>query len=187
MAGGFSGKFDPKLQQLIKANNNEVLKDSTNFPAPKKSLFGILSLNQPSEITPNHQEKTQENPWTISHLEKETKVLFDQHQVEIKKEIEEILAAIKQLIEKSQDLKEEVKQTVFPEVVEPSNYQVGFLGRIKKYILDSIQDISEANLWVNSFNTRKKKRNYYWNTGKSKKGGQQYLNSSEHSISRSVN
>lgn len=121
MAGGFSGKFNSKFQQTSNLNNNEVLKDSVSSPAPKKSLFGILDLNRPAEISPSHQEKPLENLWTVSHLEKETKILFDQHQAEVKKEIEDILTAIKQLIEKSQDLKEDIKQTVYQEVIEPSD------------------------------------------------------------------
>jgi hypothetical protein len=70
-------------------------------------------------------------------------------------------------------------------VVEFSEYQLNFFQRIKMIIINFRKNITEAGVWLESFNHKKGKKNAYRN--KSKSGGQKYTDSGEHSAARSAN
>ncbi len=85
-------------------------------------------------------------------------------------------------------MEKDVEIAAISPIVDVSEYQLNFLQRIQKIISIFRQNISEAGNWMESFNAKKKKKNYFWNTAKNKKkGGTDYLFSNEHSASRSAN
>jgi len=189
MAGGFGGSTDPK--KLIKGTfNSEVLRDSPEAPLPKKiTLGGILGLNQTVEIGKEAKKTSnwgQEFFSNISHLATEEKLLFDNRQRELEKNIAELRCEITALLKATNVLNKEVEQVTVDPVITVSEYQINYLGRIKNFIANFRKNISEASLWLDSFTQKKKKRNLFWSTVKNKKaGGEQYLFSNEHSAARS--
>jgi len=193
-AGGpYHGKVDPKKINLFGGNkSNEVLSDSQANSTPKKfSLSGILGLNQTVEInkTPKPENWGKEFFGNINTLQQQETSLSNQHQKEQEKNIVELQAEIRNLTQSTENINNNDIQSIPLEYIpEASDYQVNFLLRIKNIINNFRKNINEANNWLESFSQKKKKKNYFWSTAKNKKhGGEQYLMSSEHSASRSVN
>jgi hypothetical protein len=191
--GGIMGKVDPKKINLGKfSNSSEVLKDSQNNSAPKKfSLSGILGLNQTVEINKSAQKTEnwgKEFFGNVNLLQQQEKVLFDQHQKELEKAIAELREEIKKLTHSTDNLEKDIQNIPLENIPEASEYQINFLVRIKNFIANFRKNVNEASCWLESFSSKKKKKNYFWNTAKNKKkGGEQYMNSNEHSAARSVN
>lgn len=191
--GGVMGKFDPKKINAFKsANSSEVLKDSQNNVAPKKfSLSGILGLNQTVEINKNAQKTEnwgKEFFGNVNILQQQEKVLFDQKQQELEKAVVDLQDEIKKLTKSTDNLEKDIQKIPLENIPETSEYQVSFLVRIKNFIVNFRKNINEASVWLESFSSKKKKKNYFWNMARNKKkGGEQYMNSNEHSAARSVN
>lgn len=196
MAGGFGHNQNSKTQKSGKIfNNAEVLKDNSDSRAdsksiPKFSLRGVLGLNQTVELSRNTksaENKSKEIFSSISYLEKEQKILFDQHQKELTRELENLRLEISKLAQATDNLEKSVETAIYSPIIEVSEYEIGFLNRIKSFIASFRKNIGEASLWVESFNSKKKKKNAFWSTVKNKKkGGEQYLFSNEHSAARSA-
>lgn len=171
MAGGvlFKSNSKPKRGQNNESNN-EILKES-----------GAV----------NKQQETQKEKafvkYFLEQLQKEQQMVYDRRQMDVKKEIQELQAEIKKLKALTNDLNTEVEKAIDSTIYEYNEYQINFLQRIRRIINDLRKDICESTDWLACFNQKKKKRNCFWNNAKSKKGGSQYLQSGEHSASRSAN
>jgi hypothetical protein len=190
MAGGMISKPDPKKKANFMGFTSEVLKDSQSDyqatkpePKVKFSLSGILGLNQTVEIAKSQDKKVN---FLVNHLEKEQKTLFDSRQQELEKQITALQSEIQKLTKVTEDLDKEVANVALTPIPQVSEYQINFLQRVRIFIENFRQNISSASLWLESLIARKRKRNYYWSMFKSKKGGEQYLFSGEHSAARSA-
>ncbi len=187
--GSYHGKVNPKKSSFFGVNkSNEILSDSQVDTVPKKfSLSGILGLNQTVEI--NKTSKEPQN-WTKEFLgnpslpEQQEKQILGQDKQELSKAVTELRREINNIANYTDNLNRDIQNISLEQAPEASNYHVNFFERIKNYIS---KNIHEANSWLESFSHKKKKKNYFWSMAKSKKGGEQYLNSGEHSSARSVN
>jgi hypothetical protein len=195
MAGGFGGPQHSTKKQS-KNFSSEVLKDSQYDTSPQKSpakfsLQGILGLGQTVEINKNTQSTEKQNHelfYGLSHLVKEQNILFDQHQKELTKELQALREEISKLIHSTSNLEKDVANIALAEIPEVSEYQLNFLSRIRIFIATVRKNISTADIWLEAFAAKKKKKNLFWNNVKNKKkGGEQYLFSNEHSAARSAN
>jgi len=191
MAGSFGSKPNPKNKGFTKNNNSEILKDFSDSSVQKSEfkLFGTLFPGQSIEI--NKKETATNIKWNREFLTKsatqEQAIFVSDKNQETQKEIRELLLEIKKLGESTDNLQSEVQQASFQEIVEINEYQLNFLQRLKMVIVNFRQNINEAGVWLEGFNHKKSKKNAFWNKAKSKNGGEQYLNSGEHSASRSAN
>ena len=189
MAGSYGSKQNPKNKNYVKNNNSEALKDFSNNPAKKSEnkLFGILFPGQSVEI--NKKETTTNISWNreflIKSVNKEQSIFINNHSQETEKAIKELRLEIKKLIEVTQDLNHEIVQTVQQDVIEFNEYQLNFFQRLKMIIVNFRKNVSEAGVWMESFNHKKSKCNAYRN--KSKSGGTKYTDSGEHAVARSAN
>lgn len=195
MAGGFGVSSHLKNQKLGKNLSSEALQDSPEIDSAKKptklSLKGILGLGQSVDInrsTNQAEKQSHELFYGLNHLAQEQNVLFDQHQKELEKELIELRDEIAKLAQATDNLEKDVANVAFSNIPEASEYQLNFLTRIRHFIEAIRKDISGADLWIEAFAAKKKKRNAFWNTARNKKkGGEQYMSSNEHSAARSVN
>jgi hypothetical protein len=195
MAGGFGVSSHLKNQKLGKNLSSEALQDSPEIDSAKKpaklSLKGILGLGQSVDInhSANQAEKqSHELFYGLNHLAQEQKVLFNQHQKELEKELVELRDEIAKLAQATDNLESDVANIALSNISEANEYQINFLTRIRRFIEVMRKDITSADLWIEAFAAKKKKRNMFWNNVKDKKkGGDQYLFSNEHSAARSVN
>ena len=190
MAGGFGSKRDPKNKTISSKNTSEILKDfPDNHVTPKKSgtLFPGQSIRfgsaetKPSQINWNREFLTKP-------LSQEQSLFVNQRLQETNVAIEELRQEIKNLIHSTDNLETEIIQTANQNIAEVSQYQVNFLTRIKNLIINFRKNIDQSCLWLENFNRKKSRKNAFWSTVRNKKGGgEQYLLSSEHSVSRSAN
>ena len=192
MAGSFGFKLNPKNKNLTKKNNNEVLKGFPNSSVEKKSpkLFGTLFPGQSVEInsSPKESKINWSQEFITKSLTQEQSLFVNQHTQEIQKSIQDIRLEIKKITESTQELDHEIQQAVFENIPEANEYQLTFLSRIKDLIIKFRQNIDQSCVWLNNFNHKKSRKNAFWGNVKNKKGGgEQYLLSSEHSVSRSAN
>lgn len=193
MAGSFGFKINPKNKNFNKKNNNnEVLKDSPDSYVQKKTnnFFGTLLPGQSVDFNPV-QKETKIN-WSQEFITKsltqEQSIFVNNHSQEIKKEIQDLRLEIKKLVQSTQSLDQEIVQAVAQNIPQANEYQLSFIKRIKKLIVSFRQNIDQSCLWLESLNHKKSRKNAFWGNVKNKKnGGEQYLMSSEHGVSRSAN
>ncbi len=190
--GSYHGKSDPKKPSFFGVNkSNEILSDSQANTTPKKFSFsGILGLNQTVEINktpPESPNWTKEFLSNINNVQEQENTLFNQKQKELENTIKELQQEIKSLTDSTDNLNQDIQNIALENIPEVSEYQINFLTRIKNFVINFRKNINEASSWLESFTKKKRKKNYFWSMAKSKKGGEQYLMSSEHSSARSVN
>ena len=192
MAGSFGFKLNPKNKNINKRNNNEILKDisdaSPKINTPK--LSGTLYPGQSIDINRSPQEPkvNWSQEFITKSLTQEQSLYVNQHTQEIQKSIQDIRLEINKLVQSTQNLDNEVQQAVSKNIPEFNDYQVGFLQRLKNLIIQFRQNIDQSSVWLASLNHKKSRKNAFWGSVKNKKsGGEQYLLSSEHSVSRSAN
>ncbi|HNZ84466.1 MAG TPA: DUF5660 domain-containing protein [Candidatus Woesebacteria bacterium] len=191
MAGGLIFKPSSKSKNLVKKNTSEILKDFPDNQAPVQKKSGILFPGQSIRLNSSESKPSQIN-WSHEFLTKpitqEQSLFVNQRLQETNTAVEELRREIKSLIKSTDNLQAEITNTVDQNIVEASQYQVNFLTRIKNLIINFRQNIDQSCLWLESFNRKKNRKNAFWGTVKNKKsGGEQYLLSGEHSVSRSAN
>jgi hypothetical protein len=189
MAGGFLIKSSNKTGNYkVNGFSNEIIK-GTNEETPKKKtgLMGILGLGQSIEINKPTQKWGNEFLGGINHLQQEQNTLLKSQQGELKRSIEAIQQEIKKLVKTTENLNADVEKIALDPIVEISEYQLHFLDRVKTFIANLRRNLSQASTWMESFQTKKRKKNAFWSKVKNKKsGGEQYLFSGEHSAARSA-
>ena len=191
MAGGLIFKPSSKSKNLVKKNTSEILKDFPDNQAPVQKKSGILFPGQSIRLNSSESKPSQIN-WSHEFLTKpitqEQSLFVNQRLQETNTAVEELRREIKSLIKSTDNLQAEITNTVDQNIVEASQYQVNFLTRIKNLIINFRKNIDQSCLWLENFNRKKSRKNAFWGTVKNKKsGGEQYLLSGEHSVSRSAN
>ncbi len=177
---GFSGEFIGEQVSYQPDQARSTAKIITH------RLGGILSLGKTIEFS-NPQSQPEKHFFAVNHLEKEQTLLFSNQHQELKQAIEELRAELFKLIKSTKNLDSQTEKASLKIVAEPSLYQISFLQRLKNFITTFRQNISEASVWLETFNGKKSKKGAFWSKVKSKKGGgEQYLFSGEHSASRSA-
>jgi len=191
MAGGIGYKSNSKQKNFVKTNSSsEVLKNfQPSHPSPKKSEAGVLSPGQSIEFNKEKKQKSWNQEFLSNTLESEQKLIIQRQDKDLQQAIEEIRLEIKKLvIELDQDLDKEVSNVALTNLPENNQYQLSFLERVRVLISNFRRNVSESQIWLNSFNQKRNKKNAFWGKARNKKsGGQQYLYSGEHSASRSAN
>lgn len=191
MAGGFGSKFDPakfKIQKNGLSNefDHQASKPSSSPDSKTFSIRGILGLGQSIELSRPSRPAPEKILLGPSHLEQELVQLESQEKAELKKIIEQLQDEIKSMKAALGQLDKSTEILIETPVIEINAYQLNFLSRLRLFISSLAANINQANLWLESFNQKKKKKNYFWSMAQNKKkGGQQYMFSNEHSAARS--
>ncbi len=191
MAGGFGSKLNPKNKSFnLKKNNSEILKEFPEGSIPNKpKLSGTLLPGQ--SINFNKEEQSKPNftrEFLAKTVNQEHAIFVNQHTHEVQQAVNELKAEIQKLVISTDNLNQEVTQAAEQNIPESNEYQLNFLQRIKKLIVQFRQNIDESCIWLQSFNRKKSRKNAFWGNVHNKKGGgEQYLFSGEHSVARSAN
>lgn len=189
MAGGFLVKSNNKTDHhKIGGLSNEIIKGTgEDIPNKKIGLMGILGLGQSIEIHKPLQKWGDEFFGGLNHLQQEQNFFLKNQHDELKKSVEAIQQEIKKLVKTTENLNTDVEKVALDPITEVSEYQLRFLNRIKTFISNLRKNLSQASTWLESFQTKKRKKNAFWVNVKNKKGGgEQYLFSGEHSAARSA-
>lgn len=198
MTGMVPPKPTQKTLQKQSVFKNETLQDSfENYsqatpkaPAPPKfSLGGILGLNQTIELNKSTVENKSEKVIfaTPRHLETEAQQIRAEETSRTEQAVKELLSEIKKLLSNTQNATQELIVAADAPVVEANEYELTVLQRLANVIRLVTRSVGEVCLWAESFNSKKKKKNFFWKKSLNKKGGQAFMFSDEHSASRSVN
>lgn len=116
--------------------------------------------------------------------------LFDEERAATSKKMQElrlrlqaIQAEANKLIASTNNLTQEVKNTVMLQNVDPSEYQISYYESIISMIASFRKKVDEALIWFRNVSKREQKKNY-WNQYKKK--GASFLLSPDHYLQRSV-
>jgi hypothetical protein len=198
MAGGLMQKQSSNKKNFKKntgINSETINSIFSHEPKNNKKFNGILELNK--SVNPNNQpqekeknELAQKNAEFIKQFfhsfQQEQSVLYSQKEQQIKQELIELQEEIKKLIKSTQNIQKTVKIASETNIVEYTEYQVNFFTKLKIFIINFRKNIEEADNWFESCNNKKRKKKGFW--GNSQKGkNQQYMQSGEHTASRSAN
>lgn len=193
MAGGLIQKQSNKKNRKSTGISTEILNNlfGQEPKQDKKSLNGVLKLNESVNLDNKSEKNKQQNPDEfiknfINHLKEEQNILYSQKEQNIKKELVELQEEIKKLAKTTEDLDKSIEIATETNIVEYTEYQINFFTRLKKFIINLRKNIEEAGIWFESCNNKKKKRNCFWSNSQKGKN-QQYMQSGEHSASRSAN
>ena len=116
--------------------------------------------------------------------------LFDEERAATSKKMQElrlrlqaIQAEANKLIASTNNLTQEVKNTVMLQNVDPSEYQISYYESIMSMIASFRKKVDEALIWFRNVSKREQKKNY-WNQYKKK--GASFLLSPDNYLQRSV-
>lgn len=164
----------------------EMLKQSGEIYTPESSEDKRLKEKERKEAQKT-REKAQAYFQRVKKIEKE---VYSRKKRETKKEIEllrETLAKeVEQLKKQGQSLQSEIQAATQQPVVNPGQSDVSFFENIIRFVRQLTRQVEDAALWMEAWNQKKRKRGAFWTNFASKKGGAQYLLSSEHYVSRSA-
>jgi hypothetical protein len=124
MAGSYG--FKSNLKGKVASNSNETLK---NFPDPFR---GVLFPGQSIEL---NSKETINTKWNREFLTKtitqEQAIFVNSNNKEIEKAINELRLEIKNLIETTENLAQEIQISTESNIVDFNEYQLNFFQRIK--------------------------------------------------------
>ncbi len=118
---------------------------------------------------------------------KPTEIVYDGEQRQIKAEIAAIHQEIKQLAKKVVHVHRTIDHAIEQPVVKTSRYELSFWQHIRRRLQQLVHNVDDVDLWLQEWSKRKRRKGDFWGTVSNKKrGGAQFLLSSEHSASRSA-
>ena len=168
-------------------------KKKSNKETPKK-LFEALSgsgeipdLETAGNETKSPEKKYQERVlFQTQRIEGEQKEIYSREQRETRREIEALHQEVELLAQETNNLEKDLDLAVQQNIVDPSAYNLSFLKRLSFLIRQFREKIEDASIWLEAWNQKGKKRNFFWGMVTSKKGGSQFLLSGESYASRSA-
>lgn len=126
--------------------------DRSPFPFPPSERF-------PFPFRRREQFKPQFSAETINRLK--------QQEAQVAHKIEEIRIELKQLIAEIKSVDKEIQQAIESPMVDPNEYHVNFLDRLKNVLKVMLTEIRQSRNWLTTQKS-KKKRMGYWSQYKKK-------------------
>ncbi len=154
--------FGPGIAQEAK---NQVFSQKTGELKPEQ----ILDLQKERQRWGIYQD--------YLDIRRQEKIIWTKKQQETELQIKAILAELQKLAQITSNLAKEVKIATQQVPVEPGVYHISFFEKLRQTILLFKQHIEQATNWLNVFNQRAKKRNYYW--AQVRKSGTKFMLSQE--------
>ncbi|HUV71819.1 MAG TPA: DUF5660 family protein [Clostridia bacterium] len=109
-------------------------------------------------------------------LRREERVLFSRDQEKTQVKVETLQDEIKNLAQAVGELAGQAKEAEIATLQETpvvGKYHLSFFEKLKKRIAELRAQIQESSLWLEAWNKKAKKRNYYW--AQFKKSGSKFL------------
>lgn len=146
---------------------------------------GVLSADQSvdfGKILEKERKQTENVVRSFYERTRSTeKLVFSQKEEEVKLKIKALREEVKSLIKATVNVAKEVEKVALEEVISPGDYHVSFFEKIKSYLILARKNIEQSKTWLSLWQSRSKKRNYYW--GQFKKSGTKFLLSQERYMS----
>lgn len=152
--------------------------------APKPFSGDILpnqSVDIEQQMKQQQEQAKREQARQLQHREvtRSTDV-FDRDKERTKQEIAALQAELKKLARELGKMGVDVQKAVDQEIVNPGTYHVSYFQKLRTFIIQLRQRVSESKNWLAISSQRKKQRNHYW--GNVKKSGTKYMLSQERTM-----
>ncbi len=172
-----SSQSNSKIQSFLEAlRNSQSNGGASNSESGINNPFSEFRNRKEIEkrrVEEFHQTRTSEWNRVFSSKEKETA-----------KRIEQLRQDLKQLAKQLKNLDVNVSKAINNPVVEAGEYHISYLTHIKQVIHTLTLNASQANNWLEMYNSKSKKMGYYWSQAKTK--GNSYTLNNERSVATSV-
>jgi len=124
-------------------------------------------------------------------VQKTEQEIYNGRQRELNQQTQALLAELREEIQNlkqsEKSLVREVEKAVEAPPLAPSPHYLSFLEHIKTIVVKLREKVENASSWLAAWNQKQRKRGFFWNTFLArKKGGVQFLLSSEHYLTRSA-
>jgi len=124
-------------------------------------------------------------------VQRNEKEIYSGRNRQLSQETETLLKEIKKELEELKKVKVAFTKNVEKAVARPpqkaSLHHIGFLQHIKKVIFNLRKTVENSSDWLAAWSNRRQKKGLFWNTFLNRKrGGSQFLLSSEHYMTRSA-
>jgi len=169
---------------------------SSLFGSPNTARSGDMQAGKPISLGKNPLSRGRFSPERFPRSpfkkeKKEWKPLVSQETMnrlraqenEVQKRIEEVRVEIKQLINELKGVDREIVRTVEQPFVNPGEYHISFLDRLKAVLNIMLKEMKDSRSWLAVMQSRKKQRTF-WSLYKKK--GTKFGLSSEHTVTRQV-
>ncbi len=159
----------------------EVLKGNGEIPSQQEEKIKELK-NEKKDLETRHEKAL----FHLDRVKKQEKEIYNRRQRETEKKIEQLREQVEALAQNSENLEKELEVAAHQPVTNPDESDISFLESLIKAIKRFREKIEDASIWLKAWNQKQHKKGVFWSKVNSKKGGAQFLLSSEHSVSRSA-
>lgn len=174
-----SGTGKSFSQDFLSKIPEDILDQTSIRP---KRLSGTLSPNE--SITIPEKPKVEDLERRLRRVEairRQEKLVFSAEKQKETLKVKALQQEVDKLAKATANLSREVKTATTQAPVEPGTYHLTFYEKLLSFIQSLTKKIEDAAIWVSVFNTRAKKRSYYWTqVGRS---GAKYMLSQERYMS----
>lgn len=171
VVGGFA---ETAFNQIVGQKKSGELK-------PNQAVDLKKPTQNSSEFYQEKKEQFQQFQQEFLDIRHQERLIFKRTEQETKLQIAAVIEELKKLSLSTKNLAKEVEIAATQVPVEPGIYHVNFFERLRQTLIFLKQKIDESATWLAAFNSRSKKRNYYWN--QFKKSGTKFLLSQERYMS----
>lgn len=113
----------------------------------------------------------------IQNAREEERAMLSRHEAQVREQIKSIQDEIKTLAKSTGEFSIEIERATFQATINPGVYHKNFFSHLKQMIVMIRKQVSDSQHWLEAFNSRAAKKNYYWSqVGKS---GTKFMLSSE--------
>jgi len=161
-----------QIKQIV----NTDLPESLGMAHASGTLQPNERVSIPQQASENKSKTDHEAHQRLMQMREEEQARARRNEQELKEQIKAIQAEIKSLAKAAGEFANEIEIATMQATVNPGVYHKNFFSRLKSTIALLRKRVAESKHWLAEFNTRSKKRNYYWS--QVKKSGTSYMLSS---------
>lgn len=174
--GSSKKKSDKKTQKYLSSakQSGELLSDQSSELHQIEKKHEVLEKRFREEVV-----------FGIQRVKEGEKEIYNRQKRETVREIQLLQEEIQALAASVENLDQRLDTASKKAIINPNIYDISFLKKLKVVVKQFMENIEDASLWLTEFNQKGKKKNF-WGTFTGKKGGSQFLFSSESYLSRSA-
>ena len=172
-----SASSNTKIQSFLEALRNSQSK--SDLPSNESAINNpFAEFQNRKEIEKKRIEEFQATRTA------EWNRVFSSKEKETAKRIEQLKLDLKQLAKQVKTLDINITKAISSPVVEAGEYHISYLTHLKQVIHTATLNATQANNWLEMYNSKSKKMGYYWSQAKSK--GSSYTLNNERAVATSI-
>ncbi|MBU2591857.1 MAG: DUF5660 family protein [Patescibacteria group bacterium] len=174
------GAISPSTKSSTKKAQNHV------EAAKQAGELPVSQTSQQQEEVKELQKRFRKEVFFVQKVQQQELEIYSRQRRETEEEIRILQEEVAALAKTAKNLDRQLDLASEKLITEPSVYDVSFLRKLKILVLQFLENVEDASLWLEEFNQKGKKKGSFWGTFSSKKGGAQFLYSDESYTARSV-